>query len=307
MDHAKVAILLCVRNGEEFIREQMDSYFSQEHSNWELWVSDDGSTDATRAIVGEYAGRGKRITILDGPCRGFAENFLFTAQAVETDADYFAWSDQDDIWLPDKLARAVRCLEEMNRERATLYFGRTTVVDRHNKFMYLSPKFTRPPDFQNALCQNIGAGNTMVFNRKTRALLSFGALPHVYYHDWWAYMLVAGCGGSLWYDPEPCLRYRQHGANLTGTNIGLDPRLQRCRLLFQGAMREWNRANIAALEERRDLLTPENRKVIDEFSRAMKAESLWERFSCFRRSGACRQTLGHNLALYAALGLGKYP
>lgn len=305
--NAKVAILLCTRNAETFLREQMDSYFSQEHGNWELWVSDDGSTDATLDIVREYAGRGKQITVLAGPCRGVTENFIFVVRAAETDADFFAWSDADDIWLPDKLSRAVRRVDEMGRKQAALYFGRTTVVDRRNQFMHFSPLFTRPPDFRNALCQNIGGGNTMVFNRKARDLLCFGAMPRIFSHDWWAYMLVSGCGGEVWYDPEPCLRYRQHGGNLTGSNMGLWARLFRGRRLFRGTVREWNQINIAALEERRDLLTPENAGVLDAFAGAAKARSLQERISRFRRSGAHRQELWQNVALYAAICLGKYP
>ncbi len=303
----KVAILLAVRNGEEFLHEQMDSYFSQAHENWELWVSDDGSNDGTRSILREYMGRGKRIIIIDGPCRGATENFLSLARAVETDAGFFAWSDVDDIWLPDKLSRAVQQFEKIDQKRPALYCARTTVVNRHNRFMHASPLFTRPPCFRNALCQNIGGGNTMVFNRKARELLRIGNLPCVISHDWWAYMLISGCGGEVWYDPEPCLRYRQHNGNLTGSNMGLRARLFRGRRLFRGEVREWNRANIAALKARRDLLTPENVTILDDFSRAATARSFSERISCFRRSGAHRQELWQNMALQTAIFLGKYP
>ena len=304
---AKVAILLCVKNGESFLREQMCSYFSQEHTNWELWVSDDGSTDATRGIIGEYADRGKRITLLDGPCLGVTENFLFLTQAAETDADYFAWSDHDDIWLPDKLTRAVRRLDEMGQDRAALYCGRTMIVDSNNRFICFSPIFSRPPDFRNAMCQNIGGGNTMVFNRKARKLLCSGSIPNVFVHDWWAYLLVTGSGGAVWYDPSPCLRYRQHEYNLIGSNNGWMARLFRLRCLFRGDIQKWSRITIAALRERRALLTPENARILEAFAGVVEARSLRERFYRFHGSGVFRQTFWQNAAMYAAVCLRKYP
>ncbi len=304
---AKVAILLCVRNSAQFLREQMESYFSQDHENWELWVSDDGSTDSTRDIIGEYVNRGKRITILNGPCRGATENFLFIARIIETDADYFSWSDADDIWLPDKLSRVVQQLEEVGRNQAALSFGRTAVVDKYNRFMHLSRLFIRPPSFRNALGQNIGGGNTMVFNQKARELLRIGGMPNVIAHDWWAYILVSGCGGVVLYDPEPCLRYRQHGGNLTGSNRGLRASLFRGYRLFQGVVREWNRMNILALEERRALLTPENERTLADFAKVARMRLFWKRLNYFRRSGVHRQSVLHNIMLYAAICMGKYP
>lgn len=287
----------------------MESYFSQSHGNWELFVSDDGSTDATPDIVREYGDRGKRITLLEGPCRGAAANFLYAARTVETDADFFAWSDSDDVWLPDKLSRAVRRLEELEHTsgHAALYCARTEVVDRNCRFLHYSPLFTRPPEFRNALCQNIGGGNTMAFNRAARELLRSGTFPEVIAHDWWAYMLVTGCGGSIFYDPEPCLLYRQHGENLTGSNTGIRARLFRARRLYDGVAHEWNRGNITALEERRELLTPENAGIFDEFAGAAEGGTLPHRLARFRNSGVRRQQRWQTAALYAVACMRKYP
>jgi glycosyltransferase involved in cell wall biosynthesis len=218
----KVAVLLCAYNGEKFLSKQMDSFLAQSHENWELWIADDGSTDATLDIIDLYRGRGRAITVLGGPRKGASFNFLNLLRAPGLDADYFAWSDQDDVWLQDKLSRAVTTLENAgfgSGERSAppaVYAGRTELIDAEERHIAFSPLFRKKPGFANALCQNIGGGNTMVFNRAARNLLSEGDVPKVVAHDWWAYMLVTGAGGSMLYDPEPTLRYRQHGGNLVG-------------------------------------------------------------------------------------------
>lgn len=304
---ARVAILLCTKDTGEFLRGQMDSFIAQSHGNWELWVSDDASKDDTRDIIREYDAKYGRIVLVDGPCRGATANFLHVARTVESDAEYFAWADADDIWLKDKLERAVRRLETLDGCSPALYCGRTEVVDRENRPLYLSPLFTKPPSFRNALCQNIGGGNTMVFNKATRDLLRVGETPGVMFHDWWAYMLVTGVGGSVYYDDKPCLRYRQHGANLVGGNRSPRARFSRCLRLFRGAARDWNRLNVRELELRRELLTPENRAVLDHFARAIRASGRLDRLAAFRESGAHRQSRIDNIALYAAVLLGRYP
>lgn len=307
MKMANVAILLCLHNSERFLREQMASFFSQEYADWELWVSNDGSTDGSLDIVREFANRGKKITVVDGPCRGATANFLSVAQKADCDAEYFAWADADDIWLPDKLTRAVRRLDTMQRERATLYCGRTIIVDRDDNPLYLSTLYAKPPCFRNALSQNIAGGNTMVFNRTLRDLLCVDGLPDILFHDWWAYILATGCGGEVYYDSDPCLRYRQHEENLIGCNRGLRAQLYRGRQLFHGAAREWNRTHIKALREYDGLLTAENREVLALFAKAAEASSPYRRLEYFLRSGVRRQSLLHNLSLGLATMLGRYP
>src|SRR5438309_1268928 len=108
----KVIILMATHNGSKHIQEQLDSFVSQTHSNWELIVSDDGSTDETRAIVDEFAQTiSQKVLTVEGPRQGFWKNFLsLVDRTEEAHGDFFAYSDQDDIWLPDKLERATRWL-----------------------------------------------------------------------------------------------------------------------------------------------------------------------------------------------------
>lgn len=104
----KVVILLATRNGAEFLQSQLDSFRVQTYAHWELLVSDDGSTDATIEIVNRFAGSvPQRVVIVPGPQKGFWQNFVALVRSESLDGDLFAYSDQDDIWFPEKLAKAV--------------------------------------------------------------------------------------------------------------------------------------------------------------------------------------------------------
>jgi len=140
----------------------------------------------------------------------------------------------------------------------------------------------------------------MVFNNSARALLreTEGNTPIVS-HDWWAYMVVTGCGGKVFYDCKPTLRYRLHAANLVGANFSWPARLRRLRMLWQGRFRNWNDSNIAALRKLESKLTPENRIILERFAKARQM-SLVFRLINLKRSGIHRQTILGNVGLTVA-------
>jgi glycosyltransferase involved in cell wall biosynthesis len=299
----KVAILLCTYRGQRYLAEQLDSFAAQTHSNWEVWASDDGSEDDTHAILEVYRQKKwtlGRLSIHSGPGEGFAANFMSLTCKATIDADYYAYSDQDDVWDSDKLDRAVRWLRTVPENIPALYCSRTRLVDAENNEIGLSPLFSKSPSFANALMQNIGGGNTMVFNNSARALLreTEGNSPIVS-HDWWAYMVVTGCGGKVFYDDKPTLRYRLHAANLVGANFSWSARLQRIRMLWHGRFRNWNDSNIAALRKLVNKLTPENRVILESFAKAREMSFVF-RLINLKRSGIHRQTLLGNLGLIVA-------
>jgi len=296
----KVAILLSTYHGQHYLAEQLESFSAQTHSNWEVWASDDGSEDDTHRILAAYQKRWPdgKLAVCAGPSEGFAANFLALTCNDSIRADYYAYSDQDDIWNPDKLERAIRWLESVPAGIPALYCSRTRLVDSNNKEIGLSPLFGTP-SFANALVQNIAGGNTMVFNNAARALLQAAARVPIVYHDWWAYMAVTGCGGHVFCDPVPTLRYRQHGANLVGVDVSWPARCKRMLHVWQGQQREWNTAYIAALRKLEHRLTPESRTIFDRFARAREM-SLIPRLVNFCRSGVYRQTRLGNISLVVA-------
>lgn len=297
-----VAILMCSFNGERFIAEQMDSFERQTHRNWRLFVSDDGSHDGTLPVLEGYIKRwGKeRLSVIQGEQKGFVKNFLSLTCRADIDTDFFAWADQDDIWLDDKLEAALAWLETIPASTPALYCGRTRLINASGTHVGFSPRFYLPPSFTNALVQNIGGGNTMVFNQAARALIQeAGADLVIPSHDWWAYQLICGVGGVTRYDPQPHVLYRQHGSNLVGSNGGWRARFVRLRMVVKGRFHDWNTQNIDALGTMCHRLTKKNQTALGQF-KAARAQCLFPRITGVLRAGLHRQTLLGTLGLIFA-------
>ncbi|PAU60669.1 glycosyl transferase family 2 [Pseudomonas sp. PIC25] len=303
---ARVAILLSTYNGERHLAEQLDSILAQTHQDWLIAASDDGSSDATSLILQRYRTMigANRMIILEGPRRGFVANFLSLACEPSLEADFFTFCDQDDIWHLDRLERALNWLRQVPPDRPALHCGRTHLVDNQGHHLGESPLFPKEPSFANALVQSLAGGNTMVFNQAARMLLMRAGNVPVASHDWWAYMLITGCGGTVRYDPTPTIDYRQHGTNLIGANSSIRDRLHRLKRMFAGHFRDWNTLNVAALQRCNTLLTPEHRATFQMFAAAREADLL-PRCLGVLRSGVHRQTLFGDLGLIAAAALGK--
>ena len=303
----KVAILLCTKQGERFLPAQLESFATQTHTNWEVWASDDASDDQTKKILLGFQKENKsnRVFVMDGPDKGFCKNFLSLACNADISADFYAYSDQDDIWEVDKLQRAIDCLQAVPSDVPALYCSRTRLVDAKNSEIGFSPLFEKEPCFANALMQNIGGGNTMVFNQAAAELLKkAGPAQGVVSHDWWTYIVVSGCGGKVFYDDFQSIRYRQHDCNLVGMNSTWSARFARIRMMFQGQYRDWNNCNIQALQSLHTHLTCANQEILVRFSEARKL-NLISRLIGLKRSGIHRQTLFGNLGLIAAAILKK--
>jgi hypothetical protein len=144
----------------------------------------------------------------------------------------------------------------------------------------------------------------MVFNNPARDLLRLNVSDTPISHDWWAYILVTGCGGHVFYDSIPTLRYRQHSQNVIGVNSTWLGRIRRLIMLFKGRFRSWNNTNIRALNSLEHLLTPENRRILTLFTEARDANLLY-RLIKLRDSGVYRQTLFGNMSLVFAAILKK--
>ena len=296
-----VAVLMGTWNGERYLPEQLQSFIDQTHANWSLHVSDDGSTDATCDIVRRFCeGQHHPVTLRRGPGRGFSRNFMSLVCAADIAGDYFAFTDQDDIWNRDKVETALRWLTAIPPEVPALYCSRTEIVDVAGRHLGYSPLFTRPPGFRNAIVQNVGGGNTMVFNASARSLLAAIGDQEVVSHDWWAYQITTAAGGLVRYDPQPSVRYRQHPNNVLGANNTMRARLHRIRMLFADQFVKWNDLNIGALSKLRSRFDPVNLKVLDEFILVRKSSNPVLRLWHLHKSGIYRQTLFGNLGLVIA-------
>jgi glycosyltransferase involved in cell wall biosynthesis len=309
-----IHILLATYNGARYLPQQWSSLEAQKGVELVVHIADDGSRDQTVAWLEEHArqprGAVRAVQWLQAPPRRSATRsfLLLTADAVRhcPEAVWFAYCDQDDIWLPDKLAAAHAVLALFESSvRPALYGGRTLAVDEHNVEGALSPCFVRPPSFRNALTQNIMGGNTMLMNRAAAELVAAVAHSEVVAHDWLAYQLVSGAEGFVHYDPQPFVRYRQHGENVIGGGLGWKARWNRFLRMLRGEHRQWSDRNAVALRELAAVLTPVNRGVLEDFERARAARSLWERLASLRRSGAYRQNVPEQLMLWFACAIGR--
>lgn len=298
-------VLLALYEGERFLAAQLDSIAAQEVP-WRLVVSDDGSTDAGPGIVRGFAdAHPGRVTLTRGPGQGAAANFRALLAGVPEAAGWAALADQDDVWRPGKLARALAALAAVPAGQPALYCSRVTLCDPALRPIGASrPPY--PPSFRHALVQNLVQGNTAVLNPAALALVRAAEplTPPVVMHDWWLYQLVTGAGGTVILDPAETVLYRQHEGNVVGGNAGPRARLESFTRMLGGGHRAWGAQTLAALTPVRHLLTDENRRVLDAFT-ALHHGEMADRLVAMARGGFRRQGPVSQAALWLAAALGR--
>lgn len=308
-----IRILMCTLNGAGYLQDQLGSFLRQSHGDWSLWVSDDGSKDATLEILGDFraANRQRDIRVFTGPGQGAAANYLSLMSRFEPEPGVLAaLSDQDDVWLPQKLVRAAAAIAAAagagQSERPVAYAAAQIIGDAGLKRQRRSRPVRRGPSFGNALVQNILSGNSLVLDPVAQRLVqhtlpSGGDVP---FHDWWIYQLLTGAGGRIIYDQEPALIYRQHGANTLGGNRGLRAMGHRITMIWGHEYTRWIQANTAALAAVSDSLSPDNRVLLDRFlarlGRGGPARARW-----LGQLGVRRQSRAGTLAMFLAAMLGR--
>lgn len=300
-----ITILMATFNGAHALSRQLDSIAAQTHANWSLLVSDDGSLDTTRQILKTHAATwnedGKQLLSVSGPRQGSAQNFLhLIRQAKQTGADWIAFADQDDVWLPEKLARAADSLASATGP--ALYCSRTWITDSDLQSKRLSAARPRPASFQNALVQNIASGNTIVLNTQAADIIMTAAhkVTDVVVHDWWIYQMITGAGGVVIHDDRPSLYYCQHPDNQIGANDHIRAKLKRLWQVIDGTLRNWTDRNITTLNVCADALTPENRELLKQFETSRRLP-IQRRIQTLRIFGLYRQTRLASAVLVAAV------
>lgn len=302
-----VGIILCTFNGARYLNEQLSSIADQKYKNWRLFVSDDGSTDQTLELLHIFRDHygGDKVVIFDGPKQGPTRNFLSLVDRVHQKCEYFAFCDQDDIWHEDKLLRATEILDKIINNRPSLYCSSTRYISESSDYLQESYVFKNSPSFKNALVQSIAGGNTMVFNKTAASILVKTPFTiNLEAHDWWAYILITGCDGQVYYDPNPSVDYRQHSGALVGENRTLQAKLIRIKKLLGGRLQRWNVENIKGLEYVADDLSPENLETLAWFQK-LRSKFLLIRIYAFFRSGIRRQTVVESVALFLAALINK--
>ena len=241
---ADVEVLLATCNGERYLSQQIDSILAQDYAGIRVLARDDGSTDKTLEILEDYAARFPEcFRVLPGSAAtGSAkDNFLILMKA--SCGKYVCFSDQDDVWLPDKVSRTKRAMdgleERWGKNTPLMVFTDLRVVDdRLNpieesfwKNEKLQPE--RVYDFGALLGQNVVTGCTMMVNRRL-VELGLRMPPEAYMHDQWLALLASALGAAMPVERATVL-YRQHDRNVVGT-------VQRAATLSNFARRARNRS-----------------------------------------------------------------
>lgn len=213
----RVYVLMSTFNGERYVDEQLRSILAQLPPGGRILVRDDGSSDATVAVIRGLAD--PRISVEVGVNLGFSRSFLTLLSHAPADADMVMFSDQDDVWMPDKIDRAWQALQS-HPDTPALYGSTQMLTDGELRPLNVTRAWSRAPSFEGALVENIITGCTAALNRPALQLLQRAGVPRdVHFHDWWLYLVVAA-HGHVHFDPRPSLLYRQHGRNQIGHGAG---------------------------------------------------------------------------------------
>jgi len=297
-----VAVLLSTYNGEKFLPALLDSVFKQDFRPLRVIARDDGSVDGTVPILKEYANTYPSCSLLEiGPRLGVTASFLRLACHTVGSFAYHAFCDQDDIWLPGKLGRAVSRLECCSEP--TLYCSRLSLVDENLRPTGYSQRIRQPPCLRNALVENIATGCTVVMNSAGCEILTNKIPRNALFHDWWAYLVLSALG-KVTYDPESHILHRQHSTNDTGMPTGLRLWSRRIRRFFEG-----NRSHALTqqAQEFREIfgacVDPKDRRILDRFIDGRS--SVGERLAYSVRPEVFRQRPLDNAILRCLLAIGR--
>ena len=305
----KVAIILGFYNGNRYISEQIKSIISQTHKSLQIFICNDKSTEKIyESDIYSNMRFNSIISIINREKNiGFAKNFLYGLKDAGSDFDYYAFSDQDDIWEDDKIEKSLQKINRFNSTKPVLYFSRTAYFSHDGKIEIGSSKnFTKKKCFKNALIQNIAGGNTIVMNREARNLVVKSLISNKYIaHDWWCYQIITAAGGEIIFDSKKSVKYRQHSKNLIGSNKSFQERFTRLKTFYSGNFKEWTDVNIHNLILNKNLITNENLKILTTFINSRESNNILKRLTLYLKSGVFRQNLSENIIFLIGMALKK--
>lgn len=221
-----VNILLSVYNGEKYLATQLDSLLAQTYRNITIYIRDDASKDDSLSILHTYEQKNLlsqdiKIVLLKNSEHknlGYMESFWILLREAKP-ADYYAFCDQDDFWLPEKVERGVRALEKENATLPLLYSSSFTYCDAEMNFCGNPPVMDTPIKFKDVMFYTPAFGFTIMVNHALRELaLSVSSLTDIP-HDGWCQKIAASMGKFI-YDPAQTAKYRRHSSTVTYAGSG---------------------------------------------------------------------------------------
>lgn len=206
-----VQVLLSTYNGAKYLREQIDSILNQQNVKVSLLIRDDGSSDETLGILKEYSSKHNNIEVVLGKNIGWKKSFMWLVYNSSRH-DYYAFADQDDIWLPNKLHEAVKKLSSVSG--IAMYYSWSTLVDENLNPLKDYKVHEEPENMYTVLINPWAQGSTIVFNLSARNLVREYKINSDCAHDMWIYILCYFLGEII-FDENSYILYRQHQNNFT--------------------------------------------------------------------------------------------
>ena len=218
-DFPAVAVIMSVKNGEKYVAEQVDSILAQKDVHIDLFIRNNGSTDSTKEILQNYNDKYPNVHAHHEKDIGWIEGFLTELESV-SGFEYYAFSDHDDVWMPQKLITAIKAIkqEESRRGKDTpiVWQCNCLVTDDKLNVTRKTISHRRKRTIESMMLRINARGCVMVFNAKVRELvITHGHLSGG--HDTVAMLHMYAANGSALFDPEALIYYRQRGDNLAAT------------------------------------------------------------------------------------------
>ena len=262
---SRVTILMSTYNGEEYLKEQLNSLLNQTYKNIEILIRDDGSTDNTLEILKKYSESYDNISFYTGKNLKPAKSFFDLIKKAEK-SKYYAFSDQDDVWDKDKVEIAIKMLEKEDDNLSKLYFSNTKLVDKNlNELKNIRKIYKDKLNIGNALIENVATGCTVVFNDKLIELLkriNFDDIENGFMHDSLAYRICFATGNVI-FDEIPHISYRQHGNNAIGNSSNIFDKIKKRKKSFKNTLNLRSKMSKFILERFNKELKKENYKFVE--------------------------------------------
>ncbi|HFI0263758.1 TPA: glycosyltransferase family 2 protein [Streptococcus suis] len=292
----KVNILMSTYNGQQFLAEQIRSIQDQTYTDWTLLVRDDGSSDKTREILQDFASQDSRIRLIDvEETKNLGVIKSFHRLVHYEQADYYFFSDQDDVWLPDKLAVSLQEAQSYPTDQPLMVYMDLTVVDQDlqvmTESMIRSQSHHANTQLVQELTENTVTGGVSMINHSLASLWT--KTEDIIMHDWYLALLASAFGKLVFIDKAGEF-YRQHADNVLGART-LSKRLKkwiRPHVLFRVY---WDL--IKSSQKQASLLlelplSPSDRELVEAFVSILD-KPMFERFKVLKQYGLRKNKAFH--------------
>ncbi|HFU4558666.1 TPA: glycosyltransferase family 2 protein [Streptococcus suis] len=292
----KVNILMSTYNGQQFLAEQIRSIQDQTYTDWTLLIRDDGSSDKTKEILQDFASQDSRICLIDVEKTenlGVVNSFYRLLHYER--ADYYFFSDQDDVWLPDKVELSLQEAQSYPTDQPLMVYMDLTVVDQNlrvmKESMIRSQSHHANTQLVQELTENTVTGGVAMINHSLAGLWS--GTEDILMHDWYLALLASAFGKLVFID-RPGELYRQHADNVLGART-LSKRFRkwiRPHILFNVYWQLIKNSQKQASYLLDKPLSPADRELVETFVTIMD-KPMFERYRALKQFGLRKNKAFH--------------